>query len=503
MANDSTMSDGDTTTPGLTVPDRRAAPHPPRCFLFGNVLELRRDPLAFFAESRDHYGDVVELRLGPPGLNVRYFLISSPQGIQHVLRDNQANYRKSVFYKAMKRLMGEGLVTSEGDLWRRQRRLAQPGFHHDRIVAFSRVMTDAVARQLRHWDEHAVTGWQVDIAAEMMQLTLEIVAETLFSAHLAGRTEEIGKALAVALEQHNARLMARPPWIVLVPVALDRRLVAALRTLNRTVTAIIRERQRPDSGGDDLLGLLMRARDDGTGKAMSEAQLRDEVMTFLMAGHETTGNALAWTWYLLSLDRQVEERLQSEVDQVLNGRTPTSEDLPALPYTRRIIEESMRLYPPIWTVDRDALHEDRIEGFRIPRGSVVGISPYVMHRHPRYWPDPEKFDPQRFLPDRVADRPRFAYLPFGGGPRGCIGEDYALTELQLVVAAVAQRYRLRLVPGQHIQPEPTITLRPRGGIRMTIERRADPGHAPRSDRIAPLVETPTPGRCDPLPKLGR
>jgi cytochrome P450 len=443
-------------------------------FAAGRVM--RRDPLAFVAAlARDH-GDVVCLRLGP----LRVYSIHHPDGVKHVLQDNNQNYVKGEIIGRVKVLIGEGLFTSEGDFWRRQRRLAQPAFHRERIATFAGTMVRRTAERLARWQPAVEQGQPIDVAAEMNALTLTIVGETLFGRDLSGEAAEAGRALKVALETtaHRALSYVVPPiWL---PTARNRAFRRAVRTLDTLVYDIIDARRREHAPGDDLLGMLMAARDEETGEGMSRGQLRDEVTTFLLAGHETTAVALAWTWYLLARHPEIAEQARAETIAVLGDRAPTLADLPRLPLARMVVEEAMRLYPPVWGVGRQSIAADRIGGYDIPAGAIVNLSPWVTHRHPAFWDDPERFDPERFRPGAERTRPRFSYFPFSGGPRLCIGEAFALMEAQLVVAMMLQRHRLTLVDPRPVELETTLTLRPRGGLVM----RAEPVRQPAARRLA-------------------
>ncbi len=452
-------------TTSVAIRRPRAAPGPRGHALLGSLPAYRQGRLRFFTDTAREYGGVVRVRLGPRVIH----LVSHPDGIKHILQDNHRNYRKGERYDRLVPVLGRGLLTSEGEFWLRQRRLAQPAFHRQRLGAFATIMTEATAAMLARWEREAWRGQPLDIAAEMMRLTFAIVGRTLFSADVSGEADAVGQALTIALREADRRIRSTIPLPERLPTARNRRVREAIRTLDGVVYNLIAARRDGrDAREGDLLAMLLAARDEETGEGMSDRQLRDEVMTIVLAGHETTANALAWTWYLLSQHPEAEEHLRAEVATALSGRTPGIEDLAALSYTRMVIEEAMRLYPPAWAVGRTALVDDEIGGYRIPAGKTVVLSPYVTQRLPQFWDDPERFAPERFRPERVAARPRFAYFPFGGGPRLCIGNGFAMLEAQLIVAMVAGRYRLRLVPGQRVEPEPMVTLRPRGGLPMTL-----------------------------------
>lgn len=435
--------------------------------LLGVFPRARQNPLQFFLSAARQYGDVVFLRMGFH----RVYLISHPSLIKHVLEDNVHNYRKGGRIEEIKPLFGEGVTTSEGDLWRRQRSLVQPAFHRQHLARLDTLMTGATAAMLERWGSAAACGQPLDCAVEMMRLTREIALTALFSADVREEADAVGRALATVLEHINHRLWAFLDLTERLPTPRNRRFQQALRTLDTFVHRMIDEHRQGSKASGDLLAMLLGSRDPETGARMSDTQLRDEVMTLFVAGHQTTANALAWTWYLLSQDLDVQCRLRAELASVLGGRTPTYQDLPKLTYTRMVIEEAMRLYPPTWITARTPIEDDEIGGYRIPANSVVLLSPYVTHHHPDFWENPETFDPKRFTPERAANRPRYAYFPFGGGPRVCIGKGFALMEAQLIVAFVAQKYHLALVPGYPVEPHPMMTLQPRYGLLMTVRER--------------------------------
>jgi cytochrome P450 len=444
---------------------RRGLPAGPRYRTpFGMTAAFRPDPIGYYRAVFAAFGDVVGFHMLPfPSL-----LIANPDHIKHVLQENNQNYVKGVVVAKLKVLIGEGLFTSEGDFWRRQRRLAQPAFHRQRLAGFVTTMTSATESMLDRWDALRRRGEPFDVAVEMSRLTLDVVGRTLFSRRLDDTADQFGAALTEVLALVNERAMHFIPSPMWWPSALNRRLARGIRVLDQLVLDIIDARRRADQPSEDLLDMLLRARDEETGERMTDRQLRDEVMTFVLAGHETTAVALAWSWYLLARNPEVMDRLRAEVGAALGGRTPTIDDLPRLGYARMVVEEAMRLYPPVWGFFRQALGPDTLGEYAVAKGTLVMISPYLTHRHPRFWPDPERFDPDRFAPERVRERPRFAYVPFSGGPRLCIGNEFALMEAQLAVAMIVQRYRLELVPGTHVEPESRLTLRPRGGVPMTV-----------------------------------
>ncbi|WP_162913098.1 cytochrome P450 [Rhodospirillaceae bacterium SYSU D60014] len=451
---------------------RRTPPGPAGLPIVGIGPEIRRDPLAYLTSLAQRCGDVVHLNLG----RQRVFLLNHPNHVAHVLQANYRNYRKSDFYDKVRPTFGDGLVTSEGDFWRRQRKLAQPAFHRERIEALAKVMTDATGEMLRRWEstaaQDAAGGATLDITTEMFRLTLDIVLRSLFGADLRDDFPKVAQSVATMLEISERRMWAFVDLQDHLPTRNYWRTRHAVRTLDEVVYRIIAERRRSGERRDDLLGMLLEARDADTGEGMSDRQLRDEVTTLLVAGHETTANALTWIWYLLSKHPQAARQVRAEIDTVCGGRMPNAEDARALTYTKLVIQEAMRLYPPAWTISRAAIEDDEIGGYAVPAGSPVMLCPYIIHRHTDYWENPEGFDPERFLPERSVGRPKFAYFPFGGGPRICIGNSFAMMEIPLVLAMAMRAYDLHLVPGHRVEPLPAISLRPKNGMIMSVRRRA-------------------------------
>ena len=435
--------------------------------VFGSMRDFQRDKLGFI-QSLTRYGDVARYRMA----HLIWYQVNHPDGVKRVLQENNRNYGKgSLTLGIFKPVLGEGLLTSEGGLWLRQRRLMQPVFHRKSVAAFGTLMTDETLAMLERWRPAIQSRTTLDLPSEMARLALDIATASLFHAHVGEEPEVIARAVNTLVEDLGYRFEVPfyPP--VSVPTPRNRRRVAALKTLDRAVYGIIAQRRRGGGDEDDLLALLMGARDEQTGDAMNDRQLRDEVITLFLAGHETTANALSWTFYLLATNPDAGELLRAELDEVLGAdlRVPTLEDLPKLTYTKMVVDETLRLYPPAWITNRQAISGDEILGHRIPAGAFVMLSPYVLHRHPDYWDRPDDFDPERFAPARHARRPRFAYFPFGGGPRQCIGQSMALVEAQLVLATVLGRCRLRPVSDQPVEAEALATLRPRGGLPVTVE----------------------------------
>jgi cytochrome P450 len=412
----------------------------------------RRDPFRFLLRLTERHGDVVRYRAGGEAA----YLINEPDLIRRVLADNAQNYSKATFVNTVfKAAVADGLLTSEGTRWRRSRHLMQPAFHRERLASLASGMIEETLSMLEDWATVVDQDEPLDIAAEMGALTLRITARALFGFDISGHVDRLGRRIA----QGMAILMApdKPEFL------------EGKRWLEELVDEIVAE-HRQGIGANDLLSMLLEARDEDTGEPMSQRELRDETITLLLAGYETSANALAWTWYLLSENEDVAETLRETLHSALGDRLPTLEDLPRLTYARMVLDESLRLYPPAWILGRRALGDDRLGEQPIPAGSVVAMSPYITHRHPRYWERPEEFDPERFAPRAAPSRKPFTYFPFGGGPRLCIGHNLALMEAQLIISTVAQRYRLKLVPGTRVEPERLFVLRPRSGLPMTIQR---------------------------------
>jgi cytochrome P450 len=450
----------------------RALPPGPRGYPFVGVLpHLLKDPLETFTSAARRYGGVVRLGSHRPGGHV--ILISKPGPLKYVLQERYQAYERVA--ARFVRLIGYSLPTLTGESWLERRRLLQPVFHAKYLTRFTSVMTDKTAALTERWRAPAVRGEALDIAAEMSKLTRDIIVRILFGLDLAIEGSDavtLERSLAVAMS-HVSLLTFVNPLPLWLPTPGNRAFGQALRTFNSIVYRIIDERRRNAAQQHDLMTLLLEARDQETGKGMNDTQLRDEVLTMFVAGHETTANTLAWTWYLLSLHPEVERRLHAEVDDVLGGRLPTIEDLPKLTYTRMVTMESMRLYPAGWLDSRSlqADEEDEIDGFPITKKSLLFYSPYVTHRLPDLWENPDAFDPERFTPERVTKLLQFSYIPFGAGPRQCIGKNLAEMEAHLILAVMAQRYCLRLVPGTRVEFEPATTLRPRNGLPMFVQPR--------------------------------
>jgi cytochrome P450 len=439
-------------------------PPGPKFRLAGGFTAMRRDSLGFLLRTARTYGDVAWFRVGPFDI----YLLSHPDHVRELLAAHPGSMMKSQVLQEAKRVLGEGLLTSEGDAHRRNRRIIQPVFHHQRIHRYGRPMVERAERHAGRWR----AGQAMDIHQEMMDLTLDIVGATLFGTDIEdAAARHVADALRVMLDMYNRFLLPFARYVERLPLPSNRRFWAAKRSLDDVVYAMIQHRRASPNGGD-LLSMLLAARDeDAGGHAMSDQQVRDEATTIFLAGHETTALALTWTWYLLSLHPDVEATMHREVDEAVGDRRPSVLDLPLLPYTRMVLTEGMRLYPPAWAMGRRLLEEVEIGGYVIPARTTAIVSQYIVHHDARWYPDPWRFDPDRWRPESVASRPKHSYFPFGAGPRICVGEDFAWMEGILVLATIARHWSLRLVPGHPIALQPRITLRPRDGIAMTAEWR--------------------------------
>ncbi len=450
------------------------APGPSDWSMLRNISRFRKAPLDTITGTWQTYGDIYSVRMGP----LTFTMVHRPEYIQHVLQTNAANYVKSPFYDNLKLLLGNGLVTSEGDFWRRQRRLSQPAFKRSRTAGFLGLFHEQAMVTRERWHALARAGEAVDVCEDMMDLTLRIVGHALFSTDLSSQANSLGEPTKIALREITNRQVAlfRPPlsW----PTRRNRRLRGAIESINAVVGEIIRERRAliETAGGmpgamasgkvpHDLLSLLLAARDEETNEQMTDRQVRDEVMTFLMAGHETTSNALTWTFYLLARHPEIAAKAREEC-RGLSGDVPEADEIMGLEYTRMVLEESMRIFPPVWGMDRQALDEDEIGGYRVPKKGIVGMTQWVMHRHPDYWDNPLEFRPERFSPENSAGRPRFAYFPFGGGQRQCIGMDFAMMEALAILAVLLRDFHAELVSEERPFAEALVTLRPRDGLMM-------------------------------------
>lgn len=442
-------------------PGSRVPPGPSGYPLIGNLPQVGRDRLGLMLSAVREYGDAVRLRMGPKTL----YLFNAPDHAKHVLSENHANYRKGLGLAHARRALGDGLLTSEGELWRRQRKAVQPAFARERVAEAAAVIADEAERMLARWRSRP--GTVVNLVAEMTRLTLGVLGRSLLRVDL-DAAHSIGAAFEAVQDQamfEMVTLNGVPPWL---PLPRQLRFRQARRQLDELVNRLVAQRMAERSvAGDDLLARLISSTGQEPG-GRARPQLRDELTTLLLAGHETTASTLGWTWYLVADRPEVYARLHDEARQVLGDRLPTYDDLARLRYTTQVVEEAIRLYPPVWMLTRQALAADEIDGYHIPAGADVLICPYTLHRNPRYWDAPDVFDPARFDPDQAVNRPRYAYIPFGAGPRFCVGNNLGMLEAVLVVAMIAREFTLRRPVGRAVVPEPMLSLRLRGGLPMTV-----------------------------------
>jgi cytochrome P450 len=450
--------------PSSADPAARAVPPGPKISpLSATLYRFSRDPLQFLTRVARTYGDLASFRMG----GEQIFLVNDPQVIKDVLLTHNRNFTKSRGLERARLLLGNGLLTSEGAFHLRQRRLIQPAFHRDRIANCGQTMVDYADRVRRQWSG----GTELDVSQEMMRLTLSIAGKALFDVDVEAQAAEVGRALTTVMESFWLTMTPLGRFLEHLPAGPMRRARSGRERLDAIIYGLIAERRSSARDRGDLLSMLLLAQDEDDGAVMTDRQVRDESMTILLAGHETTANALTWTWYLLSQSAAVEEELHAELDRVLGGRLPTVADIPSLPFVERVITESMRLYPPAWLIGRRAIEPFPIGRYLVPARAILLMSPWVMHRDPRFFSEPQQFRPDRWSPEFKAGLPSFAYFPFGGGPRRCIGEAFAWMELILVVATIAQHWTLELVPGHPVAPQALVTLRTKYGMRMRAGRR--------------------------------
>lgn len=438
-------------------------PGPHGHFLFGHLHEFNRDTLQMLSELRQ-YGDFVKLRFGP----FPVYVANHPDPFHEILVSDASKYFKTRVTKvALDDILGNGLFVNDGDSWKRQRKLTQPAFHTKRIANYAEVIVDYANQLAEQWH----SGEHIEVDREMTSLTMRIISKTLFDASVTGEEDALGEAITTALkivDDRFRRLMPLPRWL---PLRENRDMRQALTKLDSIVQSFIDERRRTGEDKGDLLSMLLMAQDEDGGSGMTDKQVRDEAMTLFGAGHETTANALTWTWYLLSQNPEALEKLQAELDTVLGGRLPTYEDLPRLQYTEMVIKESMRIFPPAWGTSREAIQDVTVSGYPLKKDSIVLINIYGVHRDERFFPDPLKFIPERFSPENEKTIPKLAYLPFGAGPRVCIGNAFAMMEAKLILATLAQRFELALTPGHTVKDERIFVLRPKFGMSMIAHKR--------------------------------
>lgn len=450
----------------MSVSSKAKPPGPRGLPFIGTSYMAQRDPMATLMRWAQRFGDIVHYRF----LGLQVYLLFNPQHIEQVLVGKAGNLGKGLFARMNSELFGNGLLTSDGDFWRRQRRLSSPAFHRESIIRYADIAVEEAVRMLAGWRNGEIH----DIHNDMMNLTLLVVLRSLFGGELGERTRVIEQALDVIMRGSSG--IHAVAGYLRIPTLTRIRYHRAVRQLDAIVFELIsrgRERIKGNASGSakDLLTLLLVAQDEDGG-VMSDQQLRDEVITLLLAGHETTALTLSWTWYLLAQHQEVEKRLHEELDVALGGRLPTASDLANLPYADKVIREAMRLYPPAWRIGRTASEPLKVGDYVLPAGANILMSQWVTHRDERWFPNPERFNPDRWDTELMSKLPRLAYFPFGGGPRVCIGAGFAIMESTLLLAVIAQCFRMRLVPGQRIEPLPSITLRPKNGVHVLLEERA-------------------------------
>ena len=449
----------------------KTPPGPVAHWLLGNAMAFRADPFGFMSDVCREYGDITLFRV----LHYKLYMINHPEMVRQVMQERNKKYIKSSGYKPLKLMIGNGIFTSEGDFWLKQRRLYGPAFNKESIALYSHAVPDAADRMIDAWERREDPAAPLNISQEMMGVTLDVIGRTLFSTNVSKDSSTVWKSLTFALKYINHRTKRNPfNWPAGWPGKANREFKKAMADLNRVVYNIIRQRRTQGTANRDLLDMLMSAKSEETGQHMSDTQLRDEVMTIFLAGHETSANALSWNFYLLSQHPAVEARVIKEIDRQVGNRPPEMGDLYGLTYTTQVLKETMRLYPPVWLLGRESIAPDEIGGYAIPKGMHLRISPYTLHRNPAFWPDPDRFDPDRFSPEREKEQTAFSYLPFGGGPRLCVGRSFAMMEMVLITVKVLQRYRLRLKPGYRMEIGPFITLRPKEDLQMFAEPRLKP-----------------------------
>jgi cytochrome P450 len=444
---------------------KNTIPFAPSRPILGFLPEFKKNRLNLSTHLMETYGDIVQYKLGPH----KTVMITHPDYIKHVLQENYNNYKKDYFYEDLKLVLGQGLVTSEGEFWRQQRKLVQPGFHRNQISRFAGIMVDQCDRMLESWSREVTNKF--DLVEEMKKLTMSIVSLALFNTDLSHEANKLGIAINDSINFINGKMesfIKLPQWF---PTPKSTEFNRNFTIVKNTIMEMIAERRKSPNQTPDLLDMLMAAQDEETGVGMSDQQLFDEIMTLFLAGHETTAHGLVWTIYLLDKYPEMEANLFEELGQFPVAFHPELKDLPDLSYTTATIKESMRMLPPVWGIGREAVHDDLIGGYSIPHGMTVFIPIYQMHYHPEYWTEPEVFNPERFLDEELEKKNRWVYLPFGGGPRQCIGNNFAIMEMQIVVAMIMRQFKLELISAENIQLNPGVTLRPEEAVLMKIKTR--------------------------------
>ncbi|WP_410623579.1 cytochrome P450 [Amycolatopsis sp. cmx-8-4] len=457
----------------MTAGPRRVPPGPPRRAAPGILRKLRSDRIGLMSEAVREYGDAVRVSIGPKTL----YIFNHPDHAKHVLADNAANYHKGIGYTEAKRALGDGLLTSEGALWKEQRRTIQPVFQHKRIAAQADVIIDEALSLVERLTAHRDSGAPVDVLTEVTALTLGVLGSTLLDTDL-GAFDAVEHSFEAVQDQamfEMETLGMVPRWL---PLKGQRAFRAGRDHLQHVVGLLVEQRKaQPSATGDDVLTRLIASTAKETDKRVADRRMRDELVTLLLAGHETTASTVGWTLDLVSRHPEVRERLHEEAVAVYGDRRPAYEDLTRLRYTHMVLQEAMRLFPPVWILPRRALADDEVGGYHVPAGSEVLICPYILHRHPRYWPEPDRFLPERFDPDVTSDRPRYAHIPFGAGPRFCVGNHLGMMEATFIISTLMRDLRFDTVPGFAVKPEPMMSLRLGGGLPLTVHSFPDRGRA--------------------------
>ncbi len=446
------------------IPSTRPVPKHPGLPIFGNTLPFMRDPLAILQTLQQRYDRLVHLNIG----GRHQYLVLQPEDAKHVLQENHRNYGRSPAFRVLQIFLGNGLLTSDGDFWRRQRRLAQPAFHRQPLATLGQTMVSETADWITELHRLDKTN-PINISQAFMDVTMRIVCKTLFSSNVVGKLDGLSEALETLMYLSNNRMLSPIRFPMSWPTPPQQRFRRAAQLVDTFIYDVIEQRRRSPERHDDLLDMLLYAEDEDTGERMSDKQLRDECVTIFAAGHETTAVSMAWTMHLLTQHPDVQTRLREEVTTALgDALTPAPDAFRSLSYTMQVIQESMRLYPPAWIMSRLAHADDHIGPYIIPAGDTALVSPYLLHHDPANWPNPERFDPERFAPGWEKERHSYAYLPFGGGPRLCIGNQFALMEMQILLAMLVRSFHFQAVPGQRIRTQPLITLRPRKPLYVRV-----------------------------------
>jgi cytochrome P450 len=455
----------------MSLPQRRLPPSPPADPIIGHFRYILSDVVGLLFNCAE-MGGIVLVRAGnKPG-----YVVTDPELVRYVLQDNVKNYEKhSRAWRRLRHTLGNGLLfNAGGESWRRQRRIAAPAFHRPRIERFAEIMATSTEDLVTEWRAVAARDGTVDVDDAMVKLTMRIVTRAMFTTDISEDINAIRDSISAVIQYNRPRF----PYFTAFRerfFGYEKSFEKALAKLHEVVDRIIAQRRQSREEHHDLLAMLMESRDEVTGEAMSDTELRDEALSIFLAGHETTANALTWSWYCLSKNPAVRRALRQEAVEVLGGRSPRLADIARLDLARRVFAETMRLYPPVWMMQRTAMEDDTIGGFHVPKGAMVTVCPYVTHRLREYWPNPEGYDPDRFLPDAEALRPKYAYFPFSAGPRVCIGNAFALIEGQIALAMLSQHFDLDLPPNVNVAPEFLITLRPKGGMKMRIQLQREGG----------------------------